>query len=721
MPFNMSRLSDLKGRLKPFNRTIRTIRRQLPDLNFITIHYLYFILTSLSFAVVLWGSSTPSRSVRFIDCLFLAISAMTEAGLNTVNLSTLNSFQQVLLFLLIILGSAIFVSSFVVAVRKKAFDERFRSAIEQENRLKNRPSWFPRRKSGGKSRDQEEKTPTGLTSDGEREEKGGSEENHLNDVSSDQLTTPPSFFISSSSIAAKDGSESSSIAMSKLPTTTPTSHGESQDHVTFHQGTRFRGPADPSFLHRAFSLSGVGAQPENRRRRTLSIQNSASRDEVKLSRSEDAPPDAESSTPHMTRNSNFSDLTEADKLRLGGKEYKAVSFLAWIVPIYFVLWQLIGALALGAYVSHYYPNKARENGLAPWWVGAFNAVSAFNNSGMSLLDANMTAFNKAIYMLLTMSLLILAGNTCYPVFLRLIVWTMYRMLPENEKWSDSRDTLKFLLDHPRRCYTNLFPSEHTWWLAFSVVVLNGIDCAAFIVLNIGNSEITRYSPGIEFVDGLFQATAVRSGGFYVVPIPTVRISLQVLYVIMMYISAFPVAITIRNSNVYEERSLGIYSDDAEYEEMEAKGKTFMSWAKKRFGGAGSNHKGVFVQQQLRAQLAHDLWLLVLAVFLIMIIEGSQFQSNPATFSVFNVIFEVVSGYGTVGISVGLPDQAYSFCGSWHTLSKLILCAVMLRGRHRGLPVAIDKAVLLPHDTLNDSEQDDLDHRADMSPQSRHAV
>lgn len=166
--------------------------------------------------------------------------------------------------------------------------------------------------------------------------------------------------------------------------------------------------------------------------------------------------------PHVARNSNFSDLTEADKLRLGGKEYKAVSLLAWVVPLYFVLWQLIGALALGAYVDHYYPSKARENGLSPWWVGAFNAISAFNNSGMSLLDANMTAFNKAIYMLLTMSLLILAGNTCYPIFLRLIVWTMYKILPDNKKWSDSRDTVKFLLDHPRRCYTNLFPSEHTW-------------------------------------------------------------------------------------------------------------------------------------------------------------------------------------------------------------------------------------------------------------------
>lgn len=36
---------------------------------------------------------------------------------------------------------------------------------------------------------------------------------------------------------------------------------------------------------------------------------------------------------------------------------------------------------------------------------------------------------------------------------------------------------------------------------------------------------------------------------------------------------------------------------------------------------------------------------------------------------------------------------HRFCGSWSTLSKLVVCAVMLRGRHRGLPVAIDRAVM----------------------------
>jgi Trk-type K+ transport system membrane component len=112
---------------------------------------------------------------------------------------------------------------------------------------------------------------------------------------------------------------------------------------------------------------------------------------------------------------------------------------------------------------------------------------------------------------------------------------------------------------------------------------------------------------------------------------------------MMYISAFPVAITIRNSNVYEERSLGIYSDEPGYDAAEVGDSSAAGWLKKRFGLANGPNKRYFVQQQLRAQLAHDLWWLVLAVFLIMIIEGGQFENDPAVFSIFNVIFEVVSG------------------------------------------------------------------------------
>ena len=42
---------------------------------------------------------------------------------------------------------------------------------------------------------------------------------------------------------------------------------------------------------------------------------------------------------------------------------------------------------------------------------------------------------------------------------------------------------------------------------------------------------------------------------------------------------------------------------------------------------------------------------------------------------------------------------YSLSGGMHTLSKLVISVVMLRGRHRGLPVALDRAVLMPSEFL----------------------
>jgi Trk-type K+ transport system membrane component len=117
---------------------------------------------------------------------------------------------------------------------------------------------------------------------------------------------------------------------------------------------------------------------------------------------------------------------------------------------------------------------------------------------------------------------------------------------------------------------------------------------------------------------------------------------------MMYISAYPIAITIRNSNEYEERSLGIFSDDPFYDSMQKYEDTIANpwnWFRHKHitKSLRQQSRWYFVRQQLRAQLSHDLWWLVLAVFLVMVVEGASFEANPIEFSVFNVIFEVVSG------------------------------------------------------------------------------
>jgi hypothetical protein len=58
---------------------------------------------------------------------------MTQAGLNTVNLSSLSTFQQFLLFLHMICGNQIVVSGIVVYIRKRAFEKRFKIVEKQKN------------------------------------------------------------------------------------------------------------------------------------------------------------------------------------------------------------------------------------------------------------------------------------------------------------------------------------------------------------------------------------------------------------------------------------------------------------------------------------------------------------------------------------------------------------------------------------------------------------
>jgi hypothetical protein len=50
------------------------------------------------------GDGSPSP---FIDCLFVCVSAITQTGLATVNLSTLTGFQQSILFICMLIGQPV--------------------------------------------------------------------------------------------------------------------------------------------------------------------------------------------------------------------------------------------------------------------------------------------------------------------------------------------------------------------------------------------------------------------------------------------------------------------------------------------------------------------------------------------------------------------------------------------------------------------------------------
>ncbi|KAJ5958055.1 uncharacterized protein N7479_005205 [Penicillium vulpinum] len=393
----------------------------------------------------------------------------------------------------------------------------------------------------------------------------------------------------------------------------------------------------------------------------------------------------------VARNSNFVDLTEEQRDELGGIEYRALKTLAVVLITYYLGFHLIGMLSMIGWImkNNKWGDIVRADGVGrPWW-GIFTAASAFNDLGFTLTPDSMYSFQRAIFPLLMLAFLIIIGNTAFPCMLRLMIWVLSKLTRQGTAlWEE----LKFLLDHPRRCFTLLFPRNATWWLFAILVALNGIDMIFFVILDLNDSAVTALPPGIRVVDGFFQAAATRTAGFGIISLSDLHPAIQVSYLIMMYISVFPIAISMRRTNVYEEKSLGIY-DSAEEEDDE------------------DSNAPTYIGAHLRRQLSFDLWYVFLGLFIIAIAEGTRLQ-DPAdySFQLFTVLFEVVSAYGTVGLSFGYTNSNTSFSGQFNVVSKLVIIAMQLRGRHRGLPYALDRAVLLPSDALNRHEAEEGERR-----------
>ncbi|KAL5512603.1 hypothetical protein ACEPAG_3256 [Sanghuangporus baumii] len=400
------------------------------------------------------------------------------------------------------------------------------------------------------------------------------------------------------------------------------------------------------------------------------------------------------------RNSQFHLLTEENLEELGGVEYRALTALLWIVACYHFVLQLLAFVIIAPYMSiprwrsdFNPPNLHRH--IPSAWFSAFQVVSAYTNTGLSLVDQSMIPFQTAYPLIFVMVILILAGNTAYLALYyvsnaldwfvasrsKFASWCITKCIPINSRLNE---TLHFLLDHPRRCFIYLFPSQQTWFLLSVVIILNATDYFFFLVLDIGNATMEAIPLGVRFAIGLLQSVAVRSAGFATVSLGNLAPAVQTLFVMMMYVSVYPIAMSVRSTNVYEEKSLGIFDDDNEDNEP--------NWE-----GPGSAVWGRYLAWHARRQLAFDMWWIGLALFLLCIIERSKIQDeeNYRWFTIFTLMFELISAYAGVGLSLGVAYGNFSFSGALTPLSKLIIIAVMIRGRHRGLPVAIDRAVMLP--------------------------
>lgn len=380
------------------------------------------------------------------------------------------------------------------------------------------------------------------------------------------------------------------------------------------------------------------------------------------------------------KNSNFAGLTAQDREELGGIEYRSLKVLLKIIVGLYAGLHLLGYIGLIPWILHSDP-KYREylqtQAANPVWWAFYSAETMVSNCGFTLTADSMISFRDAAWPMVLLTFLAFAGNTCHPIILRFIIWAHHKLLP---KESSLQESLRFLLDHPRRCYTILFPSGTTWILFGILFALNFIDVLLIVVLDLDNPEVNALPLAARLNAATFQAASSRHTGTSSFNLAKVNPAVQFSLLTMMYISVFPIAISVRNSNSYEDTALGKYADNVD--------------------PTDDQPMRSYLMQHVRNQLSFDLWYIFLGTFCICIAEsGPIMDPNNAAFNVFAVLFECVSAYGNVGLSLGTNSTLTSLSGDFTTFSKVVICAMMWRGRHRGLPYALDHAVMLPSDEM----------------------
>ncbi|KZT12176.1 TrkH-domain-containing protein [Laetiporus sulphureus 93-53] len=695
-------------------------------LNFFRIHLLLFILIPLVLASI-FHASNGRYKIKFIDALFVCVSAATGTGLITFDLSSATAWQQVILVMLELFGNQVFVSWLVVLVRRLYFLEHLGHIVaaeqERDSTQRDSTSMDARptlnaflnnglRELGARRLSQRtQQTLPAAPKPPKAARRSAPDKLHAGMVRRVDVS-PHRVDPAGRRTTSTDGGYSSSYDAPRESSVNPLHSPQLSNRRTSltqqlspvpEQGGYFGGYPGPFEL---VSHAMRSAFPRLHRRLRTTVTMPRTETLIpgiagETSRGASGPPTRV--VPYLSfwaivgRNSTFRNLSKEEIEELGGVEYRALSALLWIVPLYYLGLLAISFAVIAPYMCMlrwrlWFLPPEQHRKINPIWFSAFQVVGAWANTGMSLVDQNMTPFRTAYPMIIFLVICVLAGNTFFTLMPHTISWILMTVFPHQSR---TKQTLQFLLDHPRRCFIYMFPSNQTWLLFAMQFTIDLLAWSFDLLLNVGNPAFGGITVGVRIINAVLAAAAVRSAGFQSIAVSTFVPAVQVLFVILMYIAIYPIAISIRSTNVYEERSLGIYESKEEEEEASELDRPHMD-VESRVAIWGR-----YLVRHARRQLSFDMWWLALSLFLLCIIERTPLMNtnDSSWFNIFALIFELVSAYGTVGLSLGIPNENYSFSGALHTLSKLIMCAVMIRGRHRSLPVALDRAVLLPHEFL----------------------
>ncbi|EPS69224.1 hypothetical protein M569_05541, partial [Genlisea aurea] len=354
-------------------------------------------------------------------------------------------------------------------------------------------------------------------------------------------------------------------------------------------------------------------------------------------------PTDSANTPH---DEVRTDVPESDSeetvIRNGSTRFLALVLVGYLSVIHFV-----GIACVLIYLTAV-PSSGRvlrKKGIGNFTFSIFVVVSTFANCGFVPTNEGMTVFSGDSGLLLILIPQIVLGNTLFPAFLRVSVWTVGKKMKKTES--------EYLLNRaPPSLYSHLLPRIQALFLAGTALLFAAIGFALFSSLEWDSAALFGLSPYQKVVAVVFQCINARHSGENVVPLGDLAPAILVFFIAMMYLPPY----------------------------------TSYMPLKKIIGGEEKRH--TLLENLIFSQLTY----LTIFIIIICITERASLVDDPINFSVLNIVFEVISAYGNVGFSIGYScelrirpdptcvDKWYGFCGKWSDEGKIVLIFVMMFGR-----------------------------------------
>lgn len=284
-------------------------------------------------------------------------------------------------------------------------------------------------------------------------------------------------------------------------------------------------------------------------------------------------------------------------------------------------------------------------GRALWW-SVFHAVSAFNNAGFDIIGRfqSLIGYQRDPWVLLTIgSLIVLGGIGFVPLA------DVYK----HRSWR------RFAVD------TKLI------FVTTAMLLLGG--AVSFGIMEWTNPTTLGGLPWADRVlNSVFNSISPRTAGFASVPLDTMRDSTLFVIIALMFIGG----------------ASGSTAGGIKVQTFSVLFFTIVAALR------GTEHVVVFNREVPLPQIQRALAVALLAIAIIFSVALGLSMFEPFRF--IDVLFETVSGFGTVGLTVGITPTL----GTW---SRLFLIGIMFTGRLGPLTLALALAARLTRQRVRYAE------------------